>query len=195
MQQSNGKLNSTAYADHLRGCADLAKEIASRLDIREDSARQACLATIIISADRHNLFLEPVPRDSKTPVLTPEAAAASSATVKGDNQVRDEAAAAKADAQVTDVPKTTTPETDEGARRTSFLSGIESARQLLNKLGHKPEVTPKGLCAYIKEQFPPHDNLGALDVDQLEKLTMLMSGKLDELREANRKAELMEAPF
>lgn len=217
--QPNGKIANGNYAAHILECAEIAKQVGEALGLRDDAARQACFATVCIDAKGHGVFLEPVPKDSKTPVLIPEAAVASNATVKdAENQKRDEAAAAhdmggnsgpgedaaimdeaaaaKADAQVADVPKTATPEMDEGARRTSFLSGIESARQLLNNLGHKPEVTPKGLCAYIKEQFPPHDNLGTLEIDQLEKLVMLMSGKVDELREANRKAaELLEAPF
>lgn len=179
-QQSNGKLSSTAYADHLRGCADLSVEIARRMDIREDSARQACFATVIINAERHNIFMEPVPKDSKTPVISPETAAVnSSANKKG----ADAAAAEKADAQIADVPKTSTPEMDEGARRSSFLAGIESARKLLNKLGHQPEVTPKGLCAFIARQFPGKTMLGMLDTDELEKLVMLMSERVDAQRE------------
>lgn len=181
MQQSNGKLSSTAYADHLRGCADLSVEIARRMDIREDSARQACFATVIINAERHNIFMEPVPKDSKTPVIPPETVAAES-RVPEKGVDRDAAAAEKADAQIGDVPKTTTPEMDEGARRSSFLAGIESARKLLNKLGHQPEITPAGLNTFIKKQFPPKTMLSSLDVDELEKLTKLLSVKLDEQR-------------
>ncbi len=39
-------LTQTKWADHVRGCADLAKEIAIRLDIRDDAARQAMLGEI-----------------------------------------------------------------------------------------------------------------------------------------------------
>jgi hypothetical protein len=74
--QSNGKLSSTAYADHLRGCADLAIELAARMNIHEDGARQATFATVIINAERHNIFMEPTPKDTKTPAIQPEPAAA-----------------------------------------------------------------------------------------------------------------------
>ncbi len=185
-QQSNGKLNSTAYAEHLRGCADLSVEIARRMDIRDDSARQACFATVIINAERHNIFMEPVPRDSKTPVK-PDI---EGVTESKEGVNRDAAAAAKADAQIADVPKHATPEMDEGARRASFLAGVESARKLLNKLGHQPEITAAGLNSYIKKQFPGKTMLSSLDVDELEKLTMLMSKKVDEQRE---KAEKLAA--
>lgn len=178
MQQLS--VGQTKWAEHLRGCADLAKEIANRMDIREDPARQAMLATIIISADRHNLFIEPHPPHSKTPVI-PETAAAAGVTEKQEGVDRDAAAAEKADAQIADVPKTATPEMDEGARRTSFLAGIDSARLLLNKLGHK-EITAAGLNTYIKKEFPGKTMLSSLDVDELEKLTMLMSEKVDAQR-------------
>lgn len=185
------QLNETRYGDHLRGCADLAIEIAKRMNIHDDSARQACFATVIINAERHNLFMEPHPPHSKTPVIQPETAAVeSSSTKKGLDEAaaaKDQQAAEKADAQITDVPKTTTSEQSDGQRRTSFLAGIASARELLNKEGHQPPITPKGLNAYIAKQFSPKTELGQLDVDELEKLTMLLSSKLDVLREKKAK--------
>lgn len=190
MPQPDG-LTQTKWADHLRGCAEVANDIAKILNIHEDGARQAMFATVAIDAKNHGVFLEPVPKDSKTPVIQPETAAASNATEEVEAQKHDEAAAAKADAQVKDVPKTTTPEMDEGARRTSFLTGIESARILLNKLGHKPEITPAGLNVFIRKQFklPEAANLGSLDIDQLEKLMMLMSEKVNVQREKANASE------
>lgn len=185
------QLNETRYGDHLRGCADLAIEIAKRMNIHDDSARQACFATVIINAERHNVFMEPTPRDTKTPVIQPETAAVEpSVTTKGVETAaaeKDQQAAEKADEQINDVPRTITSDQSEGQRRTSFLAGIQSARELLNKLGHQPPITPKGLNAYIGKQFAPKTELGQLDVDELEKLTMLLSSKVDVQREKNTK--------
>lgn len=183
MQQSNGKLTGTAYADHLRGCADLAVEIAGRMDIREDSARQACFATIIINAERHNIFMEPVPRDSKTPVIQPEPAAVEpGVTTKGVETAaaeKDVQAAAKADSQIDGVPKVSTPEQDAGAKRSALLEGIEAAKTLLNKAGFTPPVTPKGLLTMVNQDLDVPGNLGTMDNDDLEKIIKYLSEKLD----------------
>lgn len=174
-------LQVSKYADHLRACADFSKEIASRLDIRDDSARQACFATVVIGADRHNLFLEPLPMDTKTPVnQTVPASVDNSAE-------RDEAAAQKADAQIKDITHNSTPEQADGAKRIALLEGIHGAVKLLNKEGHVPPITPGGLNAYIKDEFPERTNLGSLDTDDLERLIMLLSSKLDVLREKKNK--------
>lgn len=194
-------LNESRYADHLRGCADLAKEIAARMDIREDSARQACLATIIISADRHNLLIEPTPPHTKTPA-EPNGAAkrethATLPPLKGTEAAiaADAAAAQKADAQITDVPKRdSTPDEDAGARRTALLAGINSARNLLIKEGHVPLFTPKYMNEFIKDEMKVDGNLGSLDVDQLEELIKLLNTKLDNLKH-NKKALEADAPF
>lgn len=191
-------LSSTAYADHLRGCADLAKEIATRMDIRDDSARQAMLATLIISADRHNLFLEPTPQHSKTPAAPPSEAGlpengmhriAAPAPV-----AKDEAAARKADEQIKDVPRHSSPEDEYGVRRTKLLAGINSVRDLLVKEGHVPVFTPQYLNQFILDEMKVQGNLGTLDVDQLEELIKLLNTKLDNLRH-NKKALEADAPF
>lgn len=188
MPQPNG-ISSTAYADHLRGCADLAKEIATRMDIREDSARQAMLATLIISADRHNLFLAPTPEHSKTPAGPTNGAA------KAVAEIFDEAAAKKADAQIVDVPRNTSEEDLRVASRGVFLNTIQKGIDLLNKEGHVPPITPKGLCALIKKEFEGKDNLGALDLDELEALTEMLSRRLDVLKAANNKKLEEDIPF
>lgn len=181
----------TKWADHLRGCASMTNEIAEILDIRDDAARQAMFATIAIDAKNHGVFLEPVPKDTKTPVIPPEPAAVEPvATKKGADEaaaVKDEQAAARADEQIKDVPRIVTPDEAEGGRRTAFLKGIESARDLLNKEGHVPPITPKALNAVIAHDFAPKTQLGSLDVDELEKLMMLLNSKLEVLREKKSK--------
>lgn len=183
--QTNGKVNNEKYAAHVLECAEIARRVGEALGLREDAARQACFATVCIDAKGHGVFLEPVPKDSKIPVSVPEAAV----TAGGIDAV----AAAKADAQIADVPKVTTPEQSNGARRTAFLAGIESARNLLNKEGHTPPITPVGLNAIIKQQFPGREQVGSLDIDELETLTMMLSQKLDEIRK--RKESEADAPF
>ena len=184
-------LNQTKYGDHLRGCVDLANEMADRLNIHDDNARQACFATVIINAERHNLFMEPHPPHSKTPVIQPETAAvelSASKSVETTAAEKDQRAAEKADAQILDVPRRTTPEQENGARRTAFLKGIESARDLLNKEGHVPVITPKALNAVICHDFAPKTMLSTLDVDELERLMMFLNSKLEVLREQKRKS-------
>ena len=195
MQQSNGKLSSTAYADHLRGCADLSVEIAQRMDIRDDSARQACFATVIINAERHNIFMEPVPRNTKTPVIQPEPAVASKATTEGGNsKQRDEAAAAKADGQIKDIAPNPTPETAAAANRSVLLDAIDKGRNALNKAGHLPIMTPKALNDIINTELNIPGNLGTLDTDQLELVAKMLSDKLDNFKH-NLKSLEADAPF
>lgn len=189
MPQSNGNLTQSRWADHLRGCAEVANDIAKILNIHEDGARQAMFATVAIDAKNHGVFVEPVPKDSKTPVIQPETAAASNATGEVEStQKRDEAAAAKADAQAKDVPKTTTPAQNEAARRQALHKGIESAVKLLNDEGHDPKITVAGLNAVIKREFDGKANLSFLDADEMEKLTKLLSDKLDDLRAKTKAA-------
>lgn len=185
-------LTQSKWADHLRGCAQITNDITRMLDIRDDAARQATFATVCIDATKHNIFVEPIP-ESKTPVITPEPAAAelvaNAERVETAAAEKDRLAAEKADAQINDVPRVTTPEQDQGVRRSTFLSAIESARNLLNKEGHVPPITPAGLKAVIKRDFAPHEQMGTMDVDDLERLMMALNTKLDELREKNRKAK------
>lgn len=42
---------------HLLACAEIADSIATRLSLADDSARQACFATVCIDAQRHNVIL------------------------------------------------------------------------------------------------------------------------------------------
>lgn len=182
MQQSNGKLTGTAYAEHLRGCADLAIEIAARMNIHEDAARQATFATVIINAERHNVFMEPTPRDTKTPVIQPEPAAVKPATEKSVGEAaaeKDAIAAAKADEQIRDVPRVTTPEQADGAKRTALLIAIDAGRTALNKAGYTPIMTPKALNAIINDELRIKGNLGTLDTDQLESVVKMLSERLD----------------
>lgn len=177
-------LSSTAYANHLRGCADLAKEIATRMDIREDSARQAMLATLIISADRHNIFMEPTPPNGKPTAAAPDDEAA----------VRDEAAAQKADAQIKDAPRNPTPEQADGAKRAALLAGITQGRDLLNKAGYTPIMTPKALNGIINDEMNIPGDLGSLDTDQLESVVKMLATRLETFK-SNMKAIEADAPF
>ena len=185
-------LNQTKWADHLRGCAEIANEIAKMLDIRDDAARQAMYATICIDAKNHGVFLEPVPKDSKSPVGG-TAAASTEANKSVEPLSPDEAAAAKADAQIAEIDPTPTPEKAETAQRGALLAGIHSAVGLLNKEGHKP-ITPGGLNKFIESQFKASGKtqLGTLTVEELERLTMLLSSKIDVLREKKAKAKITD---
>lgn len=195
-------INQSKWAYHLCGCARVANDIAKILDIREDSARQANFATVVISATQHHIFVEPVPEDSKTPVIQPEPAAVESRVpekgVDADkaaaetNEERDEAAAIRADGQIADMPRNPTPEIADGGRRTAFLKGVNSARELLNKEGHNPPVTPAGLNKFIAKEFPGKTSLDGLDTDELERLVILLGSKLEVLREKNNKAKAAE---
>lgn len=199
MSSQPNPLLVTRYADHLRGCADLAKEIATRMDIRDDSARQAMLATLIISADRHNLFLEPVPLDTKTPVKETAPASGNGteqhkAAAKEVAAIFDEASAQKADAQVKDVIPNPTSEQADGAKRTALLDAINKGCNLLNKSGYTPIITPKALNEIINGELQFTGNLGTLDTDQLELVAKLLVGRLDTFK-ANAKAMEANAPF
>lgn len=171
-QQTNEK-----YTAHILECASIAQQVAQLIGLRDDSARQACFATVCIDAKGHGVFLEPVPPDTKTPT--------NGAPKKTEQEIQDafdRAAAKKADAQIADVPRQTSAEDDAGTRRTLLLQTVQSGVDLLNKEGHKPPITPKGLCAVIKKEFPGKDNLGSLDLDELESLVKKLSDRLDKLR-------------
>lgn len=186
-------IKSDKFENHCIEMAKIAVKVGAVMDLKND-ALQACFATILISGDKHGVFLEPVPRDTKTPVI-PETAVAVGVTEKQKGVLdRDVAAAAKADEQIKDVPRVTTAEQDQGARRSSFLDAITSARELLNKEGFTPPVTPAGLIKLINEDLKIPGNLGTIDVDQLEKVIMYLSEKLDTFR-ANKKIAEEDAPF
>lgn len=189
MSQPN-PIQTTKYADHLRGCADLAKEIASRLDIRDDSARQACLATIIISADRHNLFLEPLPLNTKT-VVKPNGGEPAPVP----STERDEAAARKADEQIKEIVPNPTPEQADGAARAALLDAIDKGRNLLNKEGYTPIMTPKVLNEIIKDELRFQGNLGTLDTEHLELVVKLIAGRLDTFKANKRGLGADEVDF
>lgn len=183
---------NSKYIAHILECAEIAEQVAVKIGLRDDAAKQACFATICIDAKNHGVFLEPTPNHTKESVKAqvdklrtdtdPKFAPEMGAIADSLDSLVDEAAAQKADAQIKDVPQHSTPEQDASARRTAFLKGIDDARNLLNKEGHVPPITPAGLNAYIKKEFPPTTNLGSLDLDQLEELTKKLSVKLDALR-------------
>lgn len=185
-------IKSDKFEAHCIEMAKIAVKVGAVMDLKND-ALQACFATILISGDKHGVFLEPVPRDTKTPVIPPEPAAVvpSSEPAKSVETAaaeKDREAAEKADRQVEDMPRNSTPEIADGQRRTSFLAAIHSVRELLNKEGHVPPITPAGLNAAIAHQFPGKSQLGVLDLDELEQLVMFLSKKLDALREKKVKA-------
>lgn len=215
--QPNG-LQETKWADHLRACVDLSKEIADRMGIHADEARQACFATLVIASDRHNLFLEPHPPHSKTPVIQPEPAAVSdgpakkvesrsdqsetaavnTAAVGSPSKIDiDEQRAQNADRHASEAIRNPTEAQADGAKRGALLGGISDAVKLLNKQGHVPPVTPGGLNKFIAKEFPGKTELGVLETDELERLIMLLASKLEVLKEkqAKEKAKSTDIDF
>lgn len=166
-------LTQTAYADHLRGCADLAIEITARMNIHEDAARQATFATVIINIERHNLFMEPVPRDTKTAAL-PEPKTEIAPTPTADAQ-----AAASADAQAaTATPQPTEAEAEAGARK-ALKEGVKRACQLLNQAGFTPPLKSTTINSYIQTETMLGKPYADFDNDDLEALIKNLSLKLD----------------
>ena len=53
----NGVLDSTAYADHLLSCAELATVVTAKLLVDDPQAVQACFATICIDTKNRNILL------------------------------------------------------------------------------------------------------------------------------------------
>lgn len=184
-------MEQTKYDSHLKAVAVFTNEIVEILGLRDDAAKQACYATHVIDAQRHGVFREPVPLDTKTPVPA-------NGKPKTEEELQaafDAAAAKKADAQIADVPRKTSAEDDTGTRRTLFLRTIQEGVALLNNEGHVPPITAKGLCAVIKKEFEGKDNLGSLDLDELEALTAMLSRRLDVLKEAKKKQAEADIPF
>jgi hypothetical protein len=162
-------LTGTKWADHVRGCADLAREIAGRLDIRDDPARQAMLATIIISADRHNIFLEPIP-ERIAPVLIASELLREAA--KADSTWRQEPPKGEVVGENRGALRNPTPEQAEGATRDALLAGISSARELLKMDG-------KQMNEYIAAKMKTTKTLGMLTVDELSTLTEKLCKRID----------------
>lgn len=67
-QPESGYLQSK-YAQHLMGCAEIADAICTRFGVHEDSARQACFATIVIDANERFIFTLD---DAQAPPAPPE---------------------------------------------------------------------------------------------------------------------------
>lgn len=178
-------IKSDKFEAHCIEMAKIAIKVGGVMDLKND-ALQSCFATILISGDKHGVFLEPTPQHSKTPVIPPETAAVEpSVTTKGVETAaaaKDQQAAEKADEQIKNVPKTTTPEQGAGAKRSALLEHIEAAKTLLNKAGFTPPVTPKGLLAIVNDELQIPGNLGTVDNDDLEKIIMHLSQKLDTFR-------------
>lgn len=182
---ASSDINQTAYAEHLRGCADLAKEITARMDLRDDSARQACFATVIINAERHNIFMEPTPRDSRTP-------ASGNGSVPGPAKLAEQASgkpkdyAAPVSPQNAGAVKNPTPEQAEAGAKLALRDGVKRACLLLNQAGYVPALSniPKDgkLCTldgYIKTETQLGKSFVDLDSEDLEALIKNLSLKLD----------------
>lgn len=173
---ANG-LTQSKWADHLRGCAEIANDIAKILDIREDSARQAMFATITIDAGKHNVFVEPIPEQSNgngvKPDTPPQRATPPKYEVVGENL---------------GALRNPTPEQTEGANRGALLSGINIARELL-------KMSPADLNKYIQTKMNTDKTLGSLDVDDLAVLAEKLSKRIDAEKkkpESKLKEHLME---
>lgn len=195
-------LSQTKWADHVTACAELANSIANKMDIRDDSARQAMLATIIISSDRHNIFMEPAPSSGKTaagnssPGTSPTGQV-SGAEPKTGRETAGETAPTLPQRKTPPIGEVTgenqgaikdpTPEQAEGANRTALLDGVNKTVKLLNQAGLAPPMTPKGLNAYIASELKLEGNLGSLDADELGTLLKSLTEKLDTLK-TNAKA-------
>jgi hypothetical protein len=189
-------IKSDKFENHCIEMAKIAVKVGAVMDLKND-ALQACFATILISGDKHGVFLEPTPRDTKTPVIQPEPAAAeSSATTKGVDKAAaaDTKAAEKADAQIKDVPKVTTAEQAEGGKRSALLEGVQNVVRLLNKEGYTPLITPRSLNEIIATDMKITGGLGMLGVDDLEFLIKKLTTTLDTFKH-NQRALENDSPF
>lgn len=143
---------NSPYGQHIMGCAEIAYGICERFGIHDDSARQACFATVVIDAKEQLIFISPLSKDR--------------------------AAAAKADAQIKEIDPVPTAEKADGVLRTQLLDKINDARELLNKEGYIPTLTPAALNLHIKNDLKLEGNLGSLDTDDLEKVIKWIAEKL-----------------
>lgn len=177
-------LTGTKWADHLRGCAGMANEIADILGLRDDAARQATFATVTIDAGKHGVFLEPIPEEGNRVISAID-------PYQRQKETELPPTVAQAPPQRATPPRgevvgknlgalrDPTPEQAENANRGALLAGINSARELLEK-GDR-QWTPAYLNEYIAGRFQASGKtqLGTLDVDELAELTKLLSGELD----------------
>jgi len=51
------RYDAESFKTHLLGCADVAIELITALNLVDDQAKQACFATVCIDAQRHNVIL------------------------------------------------------------------------------------------------------------------------------------------
>src|SRR6266404_4021562 len=118
-------MQQTKYAEHLKACAEIANEVMTILGVRDDAARQACFATICISADRHGLFMEPVhqngPSNGSTPKTQPATASKAEANGAPVKQEREDLPEANKGAL-----QDPTPEQADGAKRAELLKAINA---------------------------------------------------------------------
>jgi hypothetical protein len=149
---------NSPYGKHLMGCAEIAYGICDRFGVHDDSARQACFATVVIDAKEQFIFIS--------------------------DRKKDQDAAKKADSQVAEIDPNPTPEKADGVLRSQLLEKINDARELLNKAGHIPTMTPAALNGYIKTDLKLDGMLGTLDTDDLEIVLKGLSEKLDSQRAA-----------
>lgn len=175
---------STNFETHLTEVAAIALRIGERLGLKAD-AQQACFATILISADKHGVWLD------SPQALPPNGSAAA----------KDAAAAAKADAQIKDAPKHATPEQAEAAARKVLIGGVKRACLLLNQEGFTPALSSiakdgklSTLDQYIEKETQLEKTFAEFDNEDLEALIKNLSLKLDTFR-ANRKGLEDEAGF
>lgn len=153
--------------------AQIAKWIGQVLDLKAD-AQQACFATILISADKNGLLF-----DLANPELPPSGHTETA-------QAKDAAAAAKADAQIKDVPRRSLPEAAEAAARKVLVAGVKRACLLLNDAGFTPalsSIAKSGNLSTLDEYIEKETQLGKtfaeFDNEDLEALIKNLSLKLD----------------
>lgn len=184
-------ITHTRWADHLRGVAGLANEIADILDIRDDAARQACFATIAIDAGKHGVFVEPIP----------EAAS----PIKRGNEVVSEAAPrprrveppkGEVVGENLGALKDPTPEQAEQGKREALMDGVQAACKALNLAGYTPAMTATRLNKYIKEKLDLDGGLGVIstDNDNLELLLKRLNETLDTFK-SNKKGMDIDPGF
>lgn len=163
------------YEAHVMEVATLAKRVGEALDLKAD-ALQSCFATLMIDTSKYGIFFEPpTPRSSVTPVAPP--------TPKEENFQTGPEGLAAAKAEVADeIPKNVTIEQSDDAVRTELLKGVNNARNLLNRAGHTPPVTPKGVNKLIETKMGIKGTPETLDNEQLSQLLKIMTDRLDELK-------------
>jgi hypothetical protein len=149
------------YGQYTLCIAELAKAVCEKAGIHNDSAKQACFATLMIDAEKHLIFMSESKKDRETAV--------------------------KADAQIKEIDPNPTPEKAENAKKVQLIEGINKLRATLNKEGIIPTLTESGLNTFIKSELNLDDDLIALDGDALEIVIQALSIKLDHLREENKK--------